>query len=472
MTFVRYCEETKIDDYGDLKNYFYLIDDKGEQYNIDKSFESKFAVEIRNIQDFWNNRILTDVIPHIKEDGYRYSMRQEIEEEALTYISKVKSYELDFNDPYLESYIYGLVCKIAPAYLIDGRPNNVNILIQQSPEVNAFTYPNGTIVLNTGLLAALHSEDELVAILAHEIAHFILDHSIVNIIEQKEREKRAAFWSSLLTGVTAMAEGVIASKNNYYTPGVASIGVATLSTVISSRIVERLGMEFNWDQEKEADQIALQILKLLKYDPNGLATALSRIGEEALNNHRSALYIHSDTHPSLIERIDLVGQPSSPAQQNYEQTVSFAVTNAAIMKYQDKRFKQCLPLLTQNINNQVATAEDLLLKASCILYTQNAQSSNEEALELINQSKQISPNNINIYKNEIIAVTRLNQITKAIELLNEYKHCLDMLREQSQSYQSPRIWENTFSFIRSENMWTEQMLLKLQGMSKTSRQLK
>ena len=46
---------------------------------------------------------------------------------------------------------------------------------------NVYMYSNGTMVIHTGLLSALHTEDELVAILSHEIAHFVLDHSVQNV---------------------------------------------------------------------------------------------------------------------------------------------------------------------------------------------------------------------------------------------------------------------------------------------------
>ncbi len=57
--------------------------------------------------------------------------------------------------------------------------------------------PNGTIMLSIGLLSIIDSEEELVSILAHEVAHFV-DHYVMNIIKQQEREKRAAFWAVVL----------------------------------------------------------------------------------------------------------------------------------------------------------------------------------------------------------------------------------------------------------------------------------
>lgn len=50
------------------------------------------------------------------------------------------------------------------------------ILISNDPHVNAISYVQGTIVINIGLLNQVESEDQLAFILAHEQAHFDLNH--------------------------------------------------------------------------------------------------------------------------------------------------------------------------------------------------------------------------------------------------------------------------------------------------------
>lgn len=169
------------------ENYFLLINNK--TIEIPPQFDKYLRVNIKTPQDLWNYKIITDVIPELSIAGTQYELREEVEEEALDYINYLKEHNLVFNDPYLETYLYSLVTSIAPVNISDGRPGNVNIIILDSPTLNACIYPNGTIVINTGLLANLHTEDELVAILAHEIAHFIADHSIQNIQAEINRKK-------------------------------------------------------------------------------------------------------------------------------------------------------------------------------------------------------------------------------------------------------------------------------------------
>ncbi len=429
---------------------------------------------VEDVQDLWNDRIITDIIPSMNSvmsssnaDIYQYSLRQDMEADALRYISIIKENGLEFVDPFLESYLYSLVVKIAPKYLLDGRPSNVNLVIQQNPTANACCFPNGTIVINTGLLAALHSEDELVAILSHEIAHFILDHAVQNVNESVKRQKRAEFWAGLATMATAVAEGVVASNNRYYMPGAATVSVAAMSSIIASSVIEQSGMSYNHEQEKEADKLAKEVLVLLGYDKNALATALSRIEKIYIEERNQAMYFDSESHPSLVGRIKRSGTPSNVVDVKFEQMVSFATTNAAIMKYGDRRFRQCLPLVTQNISNGVALADDYILKAQCLLALEDTPETNNEVLELLDKAKELDASNINIDKVEIIATLRLGKNEQALQILTGYIAKLSQMNEELSGIYDQDMWAATKQFIVSEKRWANNMITKIKGMINT-----
>ncbi len=46
-------------------------------------------------------------------------------------------------------------------------------MIVQSPEINAFTLPGDTICVDTGLIRALHSAEEMAGVLGHELSHAV-----------------------------------------------------------------------------------------------------------------------------------------------------------------------------------------------------------------------------------------------------------------------------------------------------------
>ena len=52
--------------------------------------------------------------------------------------------------------------------------------VLRDPSPNAFALPNGHIYVHTGMLARLRDEDQLAALLAHEINHVAGHHGIVD----------------------------------------------------------------------------------------------------------------------------------------------------------------------------------------------------------------------------------------------------------------------------------------------------
>lgn len=421
--------------------------------------------EYNNLQQFWDIQVLVYVMPDRSIYGYQSELRSELEEEAISYIYHMKSNGFEFNDPYLESYIYTLVSKIAPCYLIDDRPVNLNLLLLNNPSMNAGCFPNGTIVLNTGLLAQLHSEDELVAVLSHEIAHFVMDHTIVNIFKEIERQERAQFWAGVATAFAAAAEVAIAANNDYYIPGGLTASAAVASFSIANSVAKRLGMEYNKEQESAADAVAVEVLKLLGYDENAMSTALGRMYESYKADHYYYMIkSQSTTHPSLVSRIKKSGTANlNHVNVDFEKQVSFAVTDAALMKYYYRRFSQVIPLVDQNIKNNVATAEDYILKANCLLSTSNTSESNNEVYSLINKAKSIEPNNINIYKAEIIAMLRLDKKQDAIKMLEDYMIRLDQLLKENGNT-SERIYNSAYNYVIQEQEWAKKMIVKLKGL--------
>lgn len=445
-------------------SYFLFEEGSNEEHAVKSKFEGAMSCDYRKVQDIWDDNIIGSVLVMLQKKGTQVSLRAEMEEDAIEFIKRLQVQGSEFNDPYLENYLYSLVAKIAPSDLIDGRPGNVNLIIMSSQVPNAFTFANGTIVLTTSLLSMLHTEDELVAILSHEIAHFVMDHSVQNVNDAIKRQKQAEFWASLATIATAAAEGVAASKNNYYVPGAATASMAMMTVGIANQIIDRLGMNFNHEQEEEADRIAIEVLKLLNYDSNALASALHRlqIAQEAERSKSS--YLSSTTHPALVDRIKKLGTPSDRRDAKFEKMISFAITSSAIKKYDNRRFRQVLPLVNQNIENGVALADDYILKANCLLALKNDAKSNQEVLDAINMAKNLDKSNINIYKAEIIASLRLDKKNEAMKQLDEYLSKLQSLATSMSDIRSEITWDSTNDFVNAETIWAENMKIKLRGM--------
>ena len=422
--------------------------------SLPKNFKLKPVDD--NLQNYWFARNL-ESLRFISEIHKLYEIRSEIEADANKYIDLLYENNLVFEDPFLETYLYSVVSKFAPDKRADGFPYDIRVIIVKDPSINAYIYPNGTMVVNTGLLATVHTEDELVAVLSHEVAHFVANHTLVNIQKIEKAKARAEFWAGFATLLAAGAE-VAAASNGYYTYGGITAGTAILSYSIASQVIERLGMEYTKEQEKEADLMALEVLKYLGYDVNAAATLFNRMTETYNKEGNWAAYYLSGDHPSLKERIEYSGKPYSRIDPEFEKKISFAVTDAAITKYRHGRFTQAMELVDQNINNRVGTDDDYLIKALCLLYLFNDDAHNKEAIAMIQQAKAINAGNANIFRTEIIASLRINDLSTASKLLESYKEKItgelnDALKDTP-----------NYRFLSGELDWIRKMAVKVKGL--------
>lgn len=77
-------------------------------------------------------------------------------------------------DTELESYINSLLHRVARENGVDSK--NLRIFLSRDTAPNAYSLGDGNFVFNISLLNRLDTEDELLFIIAHELAHYSLDH--------------------------------------------------------------------------------------------------------------------------------------------------------------------------------------------------------------------------------------------------------------------------------------------------------
>jgi predicted Zn-dependent protease len=148
--------------------------------------------------------------------------------------------------------------------------------VQNSEDVNAYCMPGGKIMVYTGLIDTVKPTDaELAAVIGHEIAHALREHS-------RERLSRAYAEQVVLAGV-AVATGM-----EQTTMELASQISAVTFTLPHSR-----------EQEAEADRIGLELMARAGYDPNAAVTLWQKMSKLGGGGPPEFL----STHPSGESRI-------------------------------------------------------------------------------------------------------------------------------------------------------------------------
>ena len=419
---------------------------------IDLKKISKINFKVKNQKEFWQNQALTNgVYKNIISNGIQYKLRKELEDETIEYINYTKANNLIFNDSYLESYLYAIAYRIYPVNIGDGRPGILNVKVLKSEAPNAFIYPNGTMFITTGLLSTLDSEDELIAVMAHEISHFVLDHQVQNINMAIKRAKRAAFWAGVATGVAAVADAYVASNNRYYDAGAITMNTAVLAFGIASAINKRLGVNYSKNQELLADNCAIELLKYIGIDTTALSSALLKIKEFSILNGNYLAISGKGTHPAIDDRIEFIGNPVKEFKNpEYDKLVSFVNSFNAIIQFNNHNLQACSELANRNIEAGVATEDDYVLLAMVTTFMFDNEKKNNEALAYIEKAKSLNVvPTINIYKQEALILIRLEEYDKAQEVLKKYLSAIE--KELS----------STNNFLANEIKWTRKMIYKV-----------
>lgn len=181
-------------------------------------------------------------------------------------------------DPALNAYVQGLVCKLAAEYCGD-----IRVYVLDIPVFNASMAPNGMMLVYTGLLLRCDNEAQLAFVLAHEIAHFRLRHSL-------EAWRRQVNTTGAI-GVLAVVSG-----------GVGAFGLIGLLAQMS---IAAGFISFTRDQERQADAIGFDLATAQGYDPREASHLWKNVSAEdeadpATRNANS----FTSSHPASAERLE------------------------------------------------------------------------------------------------------------------------------------------------------------------------
>lgn len=159
-----------------------------------------------------------------------------------------------------------------------------HFLVLDSPDINAFGAPGGLILVTRGLLHCASTEDEVAAILAHEIGHVSLKHGLSAI--------KTARWTDAALKIASYAAANSGSSELRNL-------TASFGDVIGDIVSTMVNSGYSQELEKQADLAAVRILFKVGYDPEALVRVL-----EAMKARLSPeVHDFSSTHPSPELRI-------------------------------------------------------------------------------------------------------------------------------------------------------------------------
>ena len=156
-----------------------------------------------------------------------------------------------------------------------------------SDELNAFCYPGGKMIILTGIIQKLNLNDnEIAAILGHEIAHALREHS----------------------------------REQYSQGAIASVAVNAASSKLGA-LADLLGQSWmmynSRTAETEADRIGIELMARAGYDPQGAVSLWTKMSNQSGGNNNFLWWLSS--HPLDSDRLKVVSADAKTVQPLYEQ---------------------------------------------------------------------------------------------------------------------------------------------------------
>jgi predicted Zn-dependent protease len=193
-------------------------------------------------------------------------------------------------DPGLQRYINHVGRWLAAQTERPDLPWQFGVL--DSPNVNAFAVPGGTIFITRGLLERTRNEAELAGVLGHEIVHVLRKHHLKAI----QKGAQSALAGEALNQALRERGGVAREK------------LIGFGTEMYSRGLDK-------SDELEADRLGVVIAARAGYDAYGLPSVLQTL--QAMNAQDSALALMFKTHPAPGERLDTLSEKMQPLLDAY-----------------------------------------------------------------------------------------------------------------------------------------------------------
>ncbi len=153
--------------------------------------------------------------------------------------------------------------------------------ILETDQINAFVMPGGKIIVYEGILRVARNQDQLAAVIGHEIAHVTAEHTKSKLLQGRGARIGINVAAVLLGG---------GSQGATYTAQEALYQGAMLGIMLP----------YKRSQETEADEIGLEYMARAGFDPRAAVPLWQQMSEETGDGPSELL----STHPSDDKRID------------------------------------------------------------------------------------------------------------------------------------------------------------------------
>lgn len=215
--------------------------------------------------------------PYTGEQQFIPAGEAQIEQQASLAWQEIKQQEPVSRNPALNERATTISNRLLRA--AGQNPSQWEVVVFDSPEANAFALPGGRIGVYTGMMNFAENDDQLAAVIGHEIGHVLARHAGARLGAQMATGVAASLGGAVLGGSQQGAE----QWARLLTTG-AQVGV----------------LGYSRDQELQADTLGVDIMADAGYDPQAAVALWRKMAQQG--GSRGPAFL--STHPNPSTRIE------------------------------------------------------------------------------------------------------------------------------------------------------------------------
>ena len=250
-----------------------------------------------------------------------------------TWLKVFRSRVREHDDPLMQLYFEELIYNLA--VFSDLEDPDLELVIIKNPTMNAFAVPGGVVGIHTGLFAFAENEDQMVSVLAHELAHLSQRHFARGLEAQRT--------SSMVTLAGLLAGLVVAA-----TVG-GDAGIAAMSA--SQAYASDSRLRYSRSNEQEADRIGLQTMERSGRDPSAAGDMFETL---LMKTRYSGSHIPEFllTHPVTEKRIaDARGRSMGHGLRHYHDQPDYYLMQARAIVSMDSSSQDSITKFQAELNS-------------------------------------------------------------------------------------------------------------------------
>lgn len=207
-------------------------------------------------------------------------------------LRELRNYGYLLEDPLLNEWLQDMGGRLGADS--DQPRQSFTFFLLKDRQINAFATLGGYIGVNAGLILTAEREDEVAAVISHEVAHVTQQH-VLRGVERAQRDQIPILLGMLGAIVAAQAVGGNSS------------GDASQAAIASAMgLMAQRQIDYTRSNEAEADRVGIRTLSRAGYDVGAMAGFFERMSQAMRGNRggdRERTPDYLQTHPVTTTRI-------------------------------------------------------------------------------------------------------------------------------------------------------------------------